>query len=669
MSDVAAQPAAAPAPLVDSTWWPPGTTAFTVRTFLALALSLYCAFFFELSGASSAAVCVIILAQPNQGMVLAKSIYRLLGTLVGCGVALLITALFPQDRTMLIAAFTLFMALETALGSLLRDFRSYGSILAGYTVAIISVTNIDTPDATFDAAINRVAAIVLGIMAIAIVNIALAGSESSRILSSKLRAVTADILALMRGALDARAPTTAQSYALASRLAVLRGEISHATPETPGGSARARGARSALLSLYQMLGATNAMAVGMQHLQAPSAVIDRTRGLVGRALRLQHPQTCLSALDALTREAVASDGLSLEEAFVLDRSRYVIEILSDLRDGLRALRTARRPRRDVKLPVHEDYVAVVLNAVRVVVAVSLVAILSVMSGITDTAQVVLFTAVFVSLGSVQTDPTVLGKTAILGIPVVIVIGTIYAFFIFPNIDGFPLFILSLAPIVLATCWLVQKGLAGAGLIVGSQTIVLIGPANVQTIDPDTFVQTATMLFLSGIAIYLSVQLVLPVDRAQRRLRLALATGDELRAALADRRHARGARSSRFYDRLAQFKTWQGAEAVTLARRKTAKRLIDLGQLAQAVERAWSALDQAKPYVDAEVDANTRALLPRLVPAATYAAARDYLDAAHRQGGDAVRALVHAAGALYGTSVLTTTEARLLRRVELLGRWP
>ena len=178
-----------------------------------------------------------------------------------------------------------------------------------------------------------------------------------------------------------------------------------------------------------------------------------------------------------------------------------------------------------------------------------------------------------------------------------------------------------------------------------------------------------MLMLSGVAIFISVLIILPVDPVQRQLRLVLAVGDNLRRALAGRTRLRQSYASRFYDRLSQFKTWQRDETVTLARRKTAKRLVEIGQLAQVVERTWRALDRTRPYVEAELDARARRVLPSLSPSETKDIARLYLAAAHGRAGEAMRDLVRAAGALYATALLTTNEARLLRRVKLLGRWP
>src|SRR6202048_2514347 len=123
--------------------WPAGTTARGLEIWVALAVSYYIAFKLELNAAASAGTGLLILVGPTQGMVLSKAIYRVAGTLFGALAAIILTSLFPQDRTMLIAVFAVYMACLVALATLLRDFRAYGCILAGYTVALISIADVD----------------------------------------------------------------------------------------------------------------------------------------------------------------------------------------------------------------------------------------------------------------------------------------------------------------------------------------------------------------------------------------------------------------------------------------------------------------------------------------------------------------------------------------------
>ena len=610
----------------------------------------------------------MLLAQPVQGMVLSKSIYRTIGTIVGVVAAVAITALFPQDRTMILAAFTLWIALCTAVATVLRDFRAYGTVLAGYSVAIVSITNIDSPTATFPAAIDRVAAILVGIVAIALVNALLIDAEASRSLLSRLRGATADLIHLANQVLDRRAPPAPGTcVAVAARIMPLRSQITFATPELPDGRQRAKGARSALLAQFELLSSIQAVGIGLDRAAPAAPLVEDATVLVRRALRSQRPERFQPDLEALAARQIEAGTLTLEEAYVFDRMHYLVETLGALRDGLMSVRTGRSPRRDVAVPLHQDGLSILLNFTRVIVALCVVCVLGVWSGQAASAQAVLFTAVYVALGSINPNPSAMGNAAIVGLPITVLLATVYKFLIFPVIAGFPLFILSLAPLILATCYLMMIGQQGLGAIFGTMTIVLIAPANPQALDPSTFVSDAVMFILSGVIIFLSFRLVIPVRPEQRRLRLALAVGTNLRKALADEHRLPQPRASLHYDRLIQFEQWLGAAAPTLAHRKTLTRLSDIGNLAFAVRRAWRALDRAAAFVPPALDARARALLPTLSPDETEAMARDYLALAAGRTGAPGFALLHAAAALYGTALVTDKEAALLRRVELLRR--
>ncbi len=648
--------------------WPAGTTTFVLKTWLALAIGYYTAFSFELEGAASCGVCVLILAQPNQGMVLSKAIYRTAGTLVGVAAALSLSAAFAQDRTMLLAGFAVWLGLFTAVGTMLRDFRAYGAVLAGYTVAIISVINIDTPNATFNAAIDRVAAILVGVAAITLANVLLAEGDSSQSLLRKLRAATNDILNMAQKAIESRArPTPETCISMAARIMPLRSEISFASPEKPNGRARAAGARSAVLGLLESITAIEAVGVGLSQIQDVSPVVLDAMNLTQIAVRAQEPERSLAKFDAITLDAIHAGTIKIEDAFLLDRLRFLISTISNIRDGLRSLRFGFEPRRRVALPVHQDYVAVVLNATRVIVSIAIVAALGIWSGVPNTTLALLFTGVFVALGSLLPNPGAMGAAGLFGMAIVVLLSTLYVFFIFPNIEGYPLFILSLLPLVTLMCWLIMIGQPAYGLIIGVQTVVQVAPANMQTLDPASFVSSATILIPSGLAIFMAFRLVLPVLPDQRRLRLALSIGRALRRALADKGQRGQPRASLHFDRLSQFNVWQGGKAITLARHKTMQRLIDLGLLSYALRRSWRALDRAKPDVPSKLDQQARQILPTLSPDETEAIAREYLAHATEQDGEKALAIVHAAAALHGTSLATHNEAHLLRRIELFHR--
>jgi uncharacterized membrane protein YccC len=112
---------------------------FVLKTLLAAFLALWIAFRLGFDSPRSAMMTVFIVALPSSGMALEKSIYRLLGTLVGCAAALTLIALFPQQAMLLFIALAFWVALCTAGSALMRNARSYGFVLAGYTACMIAV--------------------------------------------------------------------------------------------------------------------------------------------------------------------------------------------------------------------------------------------------------------------------------------------------------------------------------------------------------------------------------------------------------------------------------------------------------------------------------------------------------------------------------------------------
>lgn len=70
-------------PALPATIFPPGWFLFCLRTWLSAVLALSTAFWLQLSSPGSAAVTVMILAQPLRGQVLSKAVYRLMGTMSG----------------------------------------------------------------------------------------------------------------------------------------------------------------------------------------------------------------------------------------------------------------------------------------------------------------------------------------------------------------------------------------------------------------------------------------------------------------------------------------------------------------------------------------------------------------------------------------------------------
>src|SRR5882757_7140282 len=150
--------------------YPLSAWLFALRIWAATMVGLYAAFWLQLESASSAAVTVAILALQTRGQTYQKAAYRVLATIIGVVASIVIAALFAQSRSLFVIGFAAWLGLCVYVGGLLDGNRAYSGILSGYTVALVAMTQIDSPQNIFSAGINRGAAIVVGIAAVALIS-------------------------------------------------------------------------------------------------------------------------------------------------------------------------------------------------------------------------------------------------------------------------------------------------------------------------------------------------------------------------------------------------------------------------------------------------------------------------------------------------------------------
>src|SRR5260370_13510384 len=166
--------------------FPPSAWSFALRIWAAMMVALYAAFWLQLESGSSAAVTVGVLALQTRGQAYHKAVYRVLATIVGVAASFVIAGLFPQSRSLFVVGFAGWLGLCVYLGGLLDGNRAYSAVLSGYTVALVAVTQIDAPQNIFSTGINRGAAIVVGIAAVALISELFAAPNVHTGLSSKL---------------------------------------------------------------------------------------------------------------------------------------------------------------------------------------------------------------------------------------------------------------------------------------------------------------------------------------------------------------------------------------------------------------------------------------------------------------------------------------------------
>lgn len=111
-----------------------------------------------------AAMTVWLVAQPTRGLLLERSIARLVGTVCGALVGALVLGLLAQDRLAALVAVAAWLALCAGLGSTFRHFRNYGFVLAGYTASIVVLFGLGEGVSDPGLALDRVVCTVIGIL-------------------------------------------------------------------------------------------------------------------------------------------------------------------------------------------------------------------------------------------------------------------------------------------------------------------------------------------------------------------------------------------------------------------------------------------------------------------------------------------------------------------------
>ena len=118
---------------------PVSSWAFAVRLWIAVTISLLTSFWLQLEAPSSAALTVLILAEPTRGQALAKAGWRLIATVIGTAASIAIVGFLNQSGDLILAAFAAWLGLCVYAAGLLDGYRAYAAVLSGYTVALIAV--------------------------------------------------------------------------------------------------------------------------------------------------------------------------------------------------------------------------------------------------------------------------------------------------------------------------------------------------------------------------------------------------------------------------------------------------------------------------------------------------------------------------------------------------
>ncbi|MFB0692853.1 FUSC family protein [Agrobacterium pusense] len=147
-----------------------GNVIFSLKSFLAAMLAYLVAISFDLNRPSWAVATVYIVAHPLSGAISSKSVYRLLGTVIGGGATILMVPNLVNEPILLSGAIIVWVSGCTFVSLLDRTPRSYVFLLAGYTVLLAGLPLVNAPANTFDIVVSRTEEIGLAVICASIVS-------------------------------------------------------------------------------------------------------------------------------------------------------------------------------------------------------------------------------------------------------------------------------------------------------------------------------------------------------------------------------------------------------------------------------------------------------------------------------------------------------------------
>jgi uncharacterized membrane protein YccC len=530
-------------PLRDYMWLPPlpawvngAAFAFALRNWLASMLALYIAFALQLDSPVWAWLTVWIVAQPTPGMVLSKSLYRVIGTIAGAALGIVLIALFAQTPELFVLALALLIGGCTVASNILTNFRAYATVLAGYTAGIIASDAINAPDQVFFIAMARAAAILVGIACGILVNSIFAPHRAEGVTRAKLVELMKETS--HRAVLPWTTPVEDRlkiGKKLIDDAIALDTQIEYAAAESGIFRLQANNARSLVAHIFGLISARRSLDAHLQRCGWPQH--DALQIFHGVLIDLLHEAPAqldagkideqIEAIEAvrgqLARLHPEDDSASVEDVIsarlVIDRIDDLLEhfghALNNWRDILQES-WRREPTR--VLNFHRDVRAAWINGLRAFVAICLTGAFWIGTAWPHGPGALVFVSIMLSLFSTFPRPDIVGWKFFLASSPGVVLGLLCKFLVLPMSSGFEYLFLATGVFLIPLGIIMANPPTTFAAVAFSFVFLnLAGPANPMVYDLADSLNSAIAIEFGVLAGVLAYVLILPPNpRAARR---------------------------------------------------------------------------------------------------------------------------------------------------------
>jgi uncharacterized membrane protein YccC len=485
-------------------------------------------------------------------MLLSKSLYRVIGTISGSILGVVLIALFAQTPELFVLALALLVAGCTVASGVLTNFRAYATVLAAYTAGIIASDAINAPDQVFFFGMARASAILIGIACSILVTSIFAPHRSENVVRKKLSEV-----------LQATARRAAYSWQgepqerirmgrkLIEDIVALNTQIEFAAAESGAFRLQVNNARSLLANIFGLISARRSLDAHLHRCGWPQhhaleifhevildflheipAQLDRGEidevisglGDVHRQLELLRPE-----------EETSSSVEVVSERLVIDRLE---DLLLHLGGALEDWRGIVQERQEYKpklvLNFHRDIRAAWINGLRAFLAVAATGAFWIGSAWPHGPLALVFVSIMMSLFASQPRPDRVGWAFFyISLPAVVV-AVVFKFWLLPSATAFELLVMVSGLVLFPLGLFMAHPRTSAPAIAFSLVFLnLVAPSNPMTYDLADTLNTGIAMVIGVLFGTLAYVLIFPPNpqAARRYVTYRIRLGLELLARL------------------------------------------------------------------------------------------------------------------------------------------
>nr|WP_242012410.1 FUSC family protein [Acetobacter lambici] len=531
----------------------PSAIGFALRTTAAALIALVIALWMELDDPQWAAMTVWIVAQGSRGESLSKARWRLVGTAIGVVMSITLISAFNQTAWLFFPALSIWLGLCCGLATLVRNFRSYALVLAGYTTAIIAIGAIPHPENVFMTAMSRATYIVLGIVCESTVaglfahNLA---ETARRNIRDKLRTALSNVSEAVSSLLAGDDEALIRSRAMFGPILSINDQIEFSEAEMGPHGHEGDHARAALAAVSVLLSRGLGMTVRLQYVQTDQPIFRETasrvstflsglpnrlntetgvRGIL-RDLQLLRAECHQQIVDALTHEIGSAFTLEDEHAQIsalLDGRilhNAMDELLGELEQAIREYDASQHFIRGdhfhFRLQSHVDKREAAYNGVRAAVALSAAGLVWECTAWPTGLGFITFVAIVCGLFATRENPVVATTQFMIGGIWAALVAFFLVFFVLPTQANYEMLVATLAIPMFAGGLAARN--ASTALHSAAYTLLLpnfVHPLNQGRVDEVTWFNSTWAILLGVFFAVLIFRAVLPFNSAAERWRM------------------------------------------------------------------------------------------------------------------------------------------------------